>query len=102
MNNLILFIIWCASIAGDFKTYIVATENEENAVKTIPLFMRQDFEVSFASLDQACDYGCKYIGDDTVIFEDKFFVYNPKTKRLEFDSLVNYDVRPDLKSANPT
>ena len=45
--------------------------------------MRQDFEVSFASLDQACNYGCKYSGEDTVVFEDKFFVYNPITKRLE-------------------
>ena len=101
MDNLILFLVWCASVAGDFKTYIVAAENEENAVKTIPFFMRQDFEVSFASLNQACKYGCKYDGENTVVFEDKFFVYDPNTKRLEFDSLVNYAVRPDLKSNMP-
>jgi len=91
-----LFYIWCVSIAGDEKTYLFAASSKEEAFATVPYFMRQDWEVRYASLDEAIDLGCVYYKDDIVVFEDKFFEYNIKTNRLEYDSDVNYVIHPEL------
>ena len=84
-----LFVIWCMSIAADEKIYLTAAESVAEASGTIPSWFRQDFTVHYATLDQAIDYGAKYYGGDIVMFENKWFQYNEKTKRLEYDCDVN-------------
>jgi hypothetical protein len=91
-----LFIIWCASIAADEKTYLAAANSVAEAIGTIPSWYRQDFTVKYATLDQAIDYGAKYYGGDIVVFEDKFFEYNTKTNKLEYDSNVNHCIHSNL------
>ena len=91
-----LFIIWCASIAADEKTYLAAANNVAEAINTIPSWYRQDFTVKYATLDQAVDLRAKYYGGDLVVFEDKFFEYNAETNRLEYDSDVNHCIHSDL------
>ena len=97
MVDLFLFYIWCASIAGDIKTYLVAAESKDVAFATVDYFLRQDWEVRYATKEEALKLGAKLDTEDTVVFDDKFFVYNPIEKRFEMDCYVNYEVRPDLR-----
>jgi hypothetical protein len=94
--NLFLFIVWCASVAGDTKTYITAASTKEEALSQIPYWFRQDYEIRYATLDEAIDLGCVYYKDSIVVFEDKFFEYNHNTNRMEYDSDVNYTIHPEL------
>lgn len=102
MVDLFLFVIWCASIAGDMKTYMVAAESKDAALATVDYFMRQDWEIHYASKDEAVYFGAIDDGEDVVVFDDKFFKYNSKEKRFELDCWVNYEVRPDLKTIEIT
>lgn len=92
-----LFIIWCVSIAADEKTYLVAADTVAEAISTIPSWYRQDFTVKYATLDQAIDLGAGYYGGDIVVFKDKFFEYNEKENRMEYDCDVNHCVHSEQK-----
>ena len=47
--------IWCASVAGDTMSYVVYG-TEEDALATIPLFMRQDFEIRLATEEEVMEH----------------------------------------------
>ena len=91
-----LFIIWCASVAADQKTYLAVANTVAEATATIQPWFRQDFDVKYATLDEAIELGAKYFDEDVIIFEDKFFVYNKETNRFEYDCDVNRAVNSDL------
>lgn len=95
--ELFLFYVWCASVAGDTKTYITAAKNKDEVLNQIPCWYRQDWEIRFATLDEILDIGdAIYEGDDIVVFEDKFFDYNARINCFEYVCHVNYTVRPEL------
>ena len=88
--NLFLFYIWCASVAGDEKTYLVVAENKDAAFASVPLFMRQDWEVRYASLDESIDLGAEYICGDVVEFENKFFEFKDDKMVYVRDAIMQH------------
>ena len=96
--DLILFYVWCISVAGDEKAYLVAAANKDAAFATIPPFLRWDWTVRPANHTECRKLGAKFDDEDTVVFDDKFFVFNAEKKQFEMDCWVNYAVRPDLKN----
>jgi hypothetical protein len=91
-----LFYIWCVSVAGDVKSYIVAAADKDAAFETIPPFLRWDWSIHYANHTECRKLGVKFDDEHTVVFEDKFFEYNKEKRRFEMDCFVNYNVRPDL------
>ena len=95
--GLFLYYVFCASVAGDTKTYITAASSKDEALAQIPCWFRQDWDIRYATIDEILDIGNGiYDGEDVIVFEDKFFEYSNKHNRFEFDSYVNYTVRPEL------
>lgn len=94
---LFLFYVWCVSVAGDVKSYIVAATDKDSAFETIPPFLRWDWSVHYASPFECRKLGVKFDEESTVVFDDKFFTYNPEKRRFEMDCCVNYEVRQDLR-----
>ena len=90
-----LFYVWCASIAGDIKECVVCAHDKKEALSQIPVWFRQDWEIHPATIEEALRLGCELDGK-MVVFEDKFFKYNPRLKQLEYDCYINYRVRPEL------
>ena len=50
--SIIFWYVWCASVAADQDEYVTAAPTKDAAIATIPLFMRQDFEVRPATEDE--------------------------------------------------
>ena len=97
MVDLFLFYVWCVSVAGDEKAYLVAAADQDAAFETIPSFLRWDWSIRYANRTECRKLNAKFVEEDVVVFDGMFFVFNPAKRRFEMECYVNYAVRPDLQ-----